>query len=659
MGGGLVEVPPVPRPDPATAVLADPQVAEHKRFCGRCDKPVGRGREGSPGRVEGFCPHCGAAYSFRPKLKPGDLVEEQYDVRGCLAHGGLGWIYLALDRKVDNRPVVLKGLLNSGDAAAMAAAYAERRFLSEVNHPNIVTIHNFAWHPDEHGTPVGYIVMEYVGGLSLKELMEARRDPDGRLVPLPLPQAIAYLLEVLPALAYLHEQGLAYCDFKPDNVIQYERRLKLIDLGAVIQMDDLVSAVYGTNGYQAPEIATVGPSASSDLYTVGRTLAVLGLGIPPTTGGRSTPLPEPSEHPVLARYDSLHRLLRRVTDADQASRFGSADEMADQLTGVLREVLAAETGRPHPAASALFGPPLGVFGADLLNAESLAGLYPDPRHTGHESPTHRARRPDSSGTNPRLAVPESPTRRAQIPDSRGGVGRPDPGRVAEVLPVPVEEAAEDEWGVDWRRGVAALARGDVGAAVGAFDAVYGALPGEWAPRLALAAAAECLGTAEGDELARRGYRPVADTDPSLVDASFGLARARLRVGDRAGAVAALDAVPNSSGEYPGARLASVRIGLLEPDLGPDGLAELAGRLTGLTLDPVVRREIHAELLERAVRVAGQPSTAPELLGHPWRERELRFALEDCLRAAARLAPDRARRVELVDRANEVRPRTWL
>ena len=104
--------------DPAAAILADPQVPEGRRFCGNtgCGKPVGRSSNGNPGRTEGFCTQCGARYSFVPKLSRGDLVGAQYDVQGCIAHGGLGWIYLAVDRNVHNRWVVIKGLLNSGDA---------------------------------------------------------------------------------------------------------------------------------------------------------------------------------------------------------------------------------------------------------------------------------------------------------------------------------------------------------------------------------------------------------------------------------------------------------------------------------------------------------------------------------------------------------------
>ena len=168
LGLGLVDVPPVPAKDPATAVMTEASVPEPRRFCAECNEPVGRGRDGEPGRVEGFCRRCGHPFSFVAKLHPGELVAGQYEVAGCLAHGGMGWIYLAKDRRVADRWVVLKGLLNTSDGDAMAAALAERRFLAEVEHPNIVKIHNFV----EHGGD-GYIVMEYVNGQSLRR--RARR----------------------------------------------------------------------------------------------------------------------------------------------------------------------------------------------------------------------------------------------------------------------------------------------------------------------------------------------------------------------------------------------------------------------------------------------------------------------------------------------------
>ena len=97
-------MPSVPRRDPRSVVLSEPEVPERKRFCARCGH---RGRadaaRAAPGRTEGFCPECGARFSFTPKLWPDDMVAGQYKVAGCIAHGGLGWIYLAQNLNLSNR----------------------------------------------------------------------------------------------------------------------------------------------------------------------------------------------------------------------------------------------------------------------------------------------------------------------------------------------------------------------------------------------------------------------------------------------------------------------------------------------------------------------------------------------------------------------------
>ena len=340
--------------DPRSALLAEPEVPERKRVCARCSEPVGRSRDGQPGRTEGFCTHCGAAYSFSPKLWPGDLVSGQYQVAGCIAHGGLGWIYLAQDRNVSDRWVVLKGLLDSKDDSAMAAAIAEQRFLAEVEHPNIVKIYNFVQHED-----AGYIVMEYVGGDSLREIRNRHREELG--APLPVARSIAYILEILPAFGYLHRRGLLFCDFKPDNMIQTEEQLKLIDLGGVRAVDDDESDLYGTIGYQAPEVPDHGASVASDLYTVARTLAVLSLDIPGFQDEKRHAFALPPAHqvPAFTRYEAFHQFLVKATATDPTARFQSAGEMAEQLVGVLRQVVALDGGSPPPATSTNFSGELG------------------------------------------------------------------------------------------------------------------------------------------------------------------------------------------------------------------------------------------------------------------------------------------------------------
>ena len=668
LGAGLVEIPRVPYRDPKTAIMADPKVPENKRFCSNCGAKVGRGRDGQPGRTEGFCTSCRHHFSFSPKLARGEVLHDQYEVLGCLAHGGLGWIYLALDRAVADRWVVLKGLLDTGDADAMAAAVAERRFLAEVEHPNIVKIHNFVQHPDKDtGAMVGYIVMEYVGGQSIKDMLKGIRAAEGPQACLPLDRAIAYALEMLPPIGYLHTLNLLFCDFKPDNVIQTEEQLKLIDLGAVRHLDDEDSAVYGTIGYQAPEIAATGPSIASDLYTIGRTLAVTAF---PFDFQRSyvDRLPNPAEEPLLARYDSFYRFLLRATAGEPAARFNSAEEMKDQLTGVLREVLATDDLQPRPGPSAEFTPERRSFAIDTESRPDLPALVhalPVPRVDGTDPAA--AFLATVTSTDPLALVDELRLAPRASVEVRLRIARAylEAGEVS-TASRRLDELARDAlnldrlWLIDWYRGMIALAEGQPARAGQHFDRVYSAVPGEAAPKLALAACAE----ATGDwATADRYYRVVWGTDRTYVSAAFGLARALIATGNRAEAFDVLCSVPETSNHHTTARLAAadVRVRDVPPQaLTADDLV-IAGDLLGeLELD--VSRRAHASERLFAAALAWLPhggNTGRVVLGCPLTDTDLRAALEGCYRTLARHATSTRERITLVDSANQIRPRTWV
>jgi serine/threonine-protein kinase PknG len=687
LGAGLVEIPPVPYRDPASAVLADPQVPESRRFCANCEQPVGRGRDGRAGLSEGFCRNCGTRFSFSPKLEPGELVAGQYEVLGCLAFGGLGWIYLARDHHVSARWVVLKGLLNTGDADAMAAAVAERQFLAQVEHPNIVRIYNFVQHADRRtGESAGYIVMEYVGGKSLKQILIDARAAGGSV---PVAHAVAYAIEVLPALGYLHDRGLVYCDFKPDNVIQTEEQLKLIDMGGVRGIDG-DGPIYGTVGYQAPEIATEGPSVSSDLFTVARALAVLTFEFKGYQSSYKFTFPDGV--PLLEQQESFARLLRRATDADPGRRFGSAGEMAEQLTGVLREVLAVADGTPRPAFSTVFSPELQAIGtgddsagaalAKPAAADVIAGMpmpqvdRADPAagylatFAGLDSGQRAAalsRAVSGDATVPAEVATSAETRLA-LARAQLDVGDYDGAGVTLA-----ELAAEDpsDWRIAWADGLRRLEADDAATAGGAFGAVYDELPGELAPKLALAFAAEAAGD---DASASRYFRLVWTVDRSCISAAFGLARTCLAAGDRPGAIAALAAVPETSSHHAAAQIAAVRI-LVSSGATGDDLRQADGRLSRLTLDEARRQQLTVEILRAALgwssapQAGGSGAAPPDgsgrnsrsdglILGCEPNERALRFGLERGYRALARLTSDRDRRIELVDLANAIRPKTW-
>jgi serine/threonine-protein kinase PknG len=682
MGAGLVEVAPLPQQDPAKAVMATPVVPEDKRYCAKCNNPVGRGRAGKPGRTAGFCPSCGDPFDFTPKLRPGDLVAGQYSVVGALAHGGLGWIYLATDKNVSDRWVVLKGLLNSGDEDAVAAAVAERRFLAQVTHPNIVEIYNFVEH-----NGAGYIVMEYVGGPSLKTILKDRRAANSNQTdPLPVATVLAYLLEVMPAFAYLHSRNLLFCDFKPDNVIQTEDEIKLIDLGAVIRADDENAAIYGTVGYQAPEIAELGPSVASDLYTIGRTLAVLTFDFRGYQSTFADSLPDACEVEVFRRYPSFHRLVQKACHPDRDARFASADEMAEQMLGVLREVLAAD-GTPKPAPSNLF------------TAEQRSDLRTDTPQWRHlPVPMMDLTDPSAAflasitvteplevlallGTAPeqsievylraiRAQIEQGALAAADSADSAGGGTGPartatgaKPFTGARTALAEATAMFGNEWRLAWYDGVLALAEGEYGRAQAQLDAVYDCLPGELAAKLALALAYELAGEYP---TAATLYDTVSRTDPAYTTAHAGLARCRLAAGDRSGAVEAYNRVPGTSAAFRISQVAAVRA-LVNTTTGthPDSaaLTAAAAMIDRLEMTSAQLAALRAELLETALAALSTGRSVPGAVlgnGHdpttPADERDVRFALEDSYRAIAK-AHSGPERIRLVDLANSVRPRT--
>jgi serine/threonine-protein kinase PknG len=346
--------------------------------------------------------------------------------------------------------------------------------------------------------------------------------------------------------------------------------------------------------------------------------------------------------------------------------------MADQLTGVLREVLSAEDGIARPGRSLEFGPPRGTFGAGLLGTGTQTAGRPDPQRVATLLPVPLVDPADpaagvlatASAGDPQevlrlaAAAPDQ-TLELRLRVIRAHLEAGDAGAAVDAIDALAADEAGD-WRLDWYRGVAALVGGDAAGAGPSFDTVLATLPGEPAPKLALAATAECAGL---DEPAGRFYRQVGRPDPNIADAAFGAARVALRAGRTQDAIAALDTVPESSSQYVAAQLAAVRAAMLNTTTAPaePDLRAAAARIEKLPLDPATDHDIRATVLTSALQRVpeGDVPAGPPLLGSPWSERGVRLALEERLRAAARLVTDSERRVALVDQANAVHPRTWV
>lgn len=638
--------PALPTLDPLAAIVPG-TVPERKRFCSGCDAQLKR--------EAGFCPKCGQEYSFVPSLKEGDLVLDKYEIKGTLAFGGLGWIYLALDT-VLTRWVTMKGLLNSKDPRMLEVAVAEREFLASVKHPNIVQIFDFITHGDQ-----GFIVMEYVNG---KTLMTLRKERGG---PLPVAEACSYIAEILPAFDYLDQQGLVYCDFKPENVMVEEETVKLIDMGAVRREEETSGDIYGSKGYTAPE-AHDAPTPVSDLYSVGRALAVLVASFD-FQGKYETSLPPRDEIEVFQKNEALYRFLVKATRPKPEERFQTAAEMHEQLVGVIRSIVGESPEIGH-LESSFFAPDSDrdmetASGRSGRSSDGVPKLRVDP---GDQGASVIVASSAVSDPERRLAMfkralkqyPDSFELKLRVADTLTSLGR---AKEAEEAFDALEKEKPNDWRVRWYRARLLLATGDATATLAAFEALAGELPGELAPQQAIGIAYEKAGDLAS---AMRYYDAVSRADASFASASLRLAKCCEKNGDKPGAIAGYRRVPSSSSRFPEAQMALARL-LITGDAGnPPAIdvlvqaSEAIESLDGL-VDGLEAHRLRADLLAAAADAVSRRTKTrggdAKILGLALEEVPLRTAAEDEYRQCAKQAKTDDARIALVDRANEVRPLT--
>ncbi|MBO0819281.1 MAG: protein kinase [Nocardiopsaceae bacterium] len=636
----------VPGP-PAEPELIDTVVPEKRRFCANpeCRRAVGRGHDGSGGRVAGFCPACGHRFDFA-RSRAGKVIAGRYEVRGGLGRGGQATAMLAHARSL-NMEVVLKDL--SGSSAAAATAELERDALVGLRHDSIVRIYGYEDEPDEGR----YLVLEYVRGTPLSE-------PAGD----PLEVVLGHGLQILHALDYLHTRGLLHMDVKPANIIRFAERtaagprdrVRLIDFGAVRGLRDPGPVELCTVGYpppwdaKKPDPEYARPTAGFDLFCLGSTLRELCHPRPSDPGTRS-----------------LDLLLDRATDTSQPERrFVSARQFAEQLSGVIRQVVAGAPG-----------------GQRIIRPSALLASMSEPMHGGLGAPRPfgdwlRARVPADGGLSlgAAFATPGPAEAVAGLP---APVGDPDDPRLTRdalrECRTALREGNPDQaerrlletrlpgwtWIRAWYAGLIELARAEAFAvtgqvqtvrekastAAGQFQIVREALPGELIPQLALGLCAEI-----GDDLPRAcdHYRAVAGTAPALGAAGFGLARTLLLTGRRAEAVTAAQRLAREfqaqSLRFENeARIAMVRLLAAVTDSSTPSekdlkqAQELADRLPA-SVGPAIL--VNAEIQYGRSAATGD-----------W------LALSETLRELAKLAATRPQMYAVVDLANRLRPPvTW-
>jgi serine/threonine-protein kinase len=272
------------------------------------------------------------------------LLGGRYELDGIVGRGGMAEVFRARDIRLD-RIVAVKTLRDdlARDQTFQARFRREAQSAASLNHPSIVAVYDTG--EDMVGpTPVPYIVMEYVDGRTLRDLLRE----DRRLLP---ERAMEITDGVLRALDYSHRNGIVHRDIKPGNVMLTRASdVKVMDFGIARAVSDSqatmtqTAQVIGTAQYLSPEQARgERVDARSDLYSTGCLLYELLTGRPPFTGDspvaiayqhvRENPIPPSRVDPEIPGWADA--IVLKAMAKDPADRYQSAGEMRQDIQRAL------------------------------------------------------------------------------------------------------------------------------------------------------------------------------------------------------------------------------------------------------------------------------------------------------------------------------------
>ena len=276
----------------------------------------------------------------------GEIIDNRYELLSLIAAGGMASIYKASDRRLD-RFVAVKIMHPhlANDEEFVNRFIREAKAIAALSHPNIVSIQDQGW--NEGGTPAVFIVMEYIDGFTLRDLLIAQ----GPLSPTEL---LRYMIPIVSALAQAHKLGINHRDLKPENIlIAKDGRIKIADFGLARggllgnTMTVESSVVLGSVSYLSPEQVERGISdARSDIYSLGIVLFELLTGRKPFDG--DTPIQIAFKHvnervpaPSTLRAGippSLDAAIFKATSPNPDKRQRDGAELLDELMKIQIEL---------------------------------------------------------------------------------------------------------------------------------------------------------------------------------------------------------------------------------------------------------------------------------------------------------------------------------
>ncbi|WP_159624320.1 Stk1 family PASTA domain-containing Ser/Thr kinase [Actinomyces sp. zg296] len=279
------------------------------------------------------------------------ILAERYEIRDLIGRGGMAEVRLGYDRRL-NRVIAIKLLRSdlASDSTFQTRFQREAQSAAALNHPSIVAVYDSGEEtlvqPDGTSRTVPYIVMEYVEGHTVRELLG-----DGEAVP--IPEAVEIVTGVLDALEYSHRAGIVHRDIKPGNImITSTGAVKVMDFGIARAIEDSAAtvtqqhAVVGTAQYLSPEQARGEVvDTRSDLYSTGCLLYELLTGHPPFTGDSAVAIayqhvrevPKPPSSIAADIPEAIDRVVLKALAKRRDDRYGDAAHMRTDL-------LAAQQG---------------------------------------------------------------------------------------------------------------------------------------------------------------------------------------------------------------------------------------------------------------------------------------------------------------------------
>lgn len=368
------------------------------------------------------------------------ILNRRYKLLERVGSGGMSVVYRAQDLSL-GRLVAVKTLHESltDDEGFLRRFQREAHSAANLSHPNIVTVHDIGQDGYRH-----YIVMEFVEGQTLKQLIRQQNDT-GR--PMSLGRALDLAVQICEGIGYAHRANLVHCDVKSQNIlITPDDRVKVADFGiaqaiseatrAVLGAHTLDNQIWGTPHYFSPEQAA-GQSATpaSDVYAIGVVSFELLTGQLPFQADTHTALaikhmyeapPRPAQFNPLIPYP-LEQIVLKVLSKEPANRYRTADQLG-RILNSFRQRSMESTG-PMPPLDIESGIPPFEQTTQIYTRPAGAAVHEDPYdNLEAETRIHQVGRQD-------ITRRADPAHRETLPANR-------PPAEPEIIQVPTTSKSE-------------------------------------------------------------------------------------------------------------------------------------------------------------------------------------------------------------------------